>query len=219
MALCSNGQKPTIEWQYAGEDKQQIIGADSYSLNPQSNKCPVRYHAFGTFMNKTLPDCNKIYSWRTSAAIIGSDVATWDAEVKPVSSTWGIRLKNNNYGGILLYDRSPNYNVNLLTDYPAQSWREQPFAQPCINTTASYGTNFKTIDVVRVDGLTANCTECLFKITKNNVVVYQKATPTCPIVTHFCGDQCPPGTCQCDCGSEVCCYDTKTGKAVKSFRK
>lgn len=62
-------------------------------------------------------------------------------------------------------------------------------------------------------------TSCSFKVLKNSGVVYQKTKPTAPVVTYSCGEQCPPGTCECDCGNMVCCYDTTTGRAVKSFAK
>jgi hypothetical protein len=61
--------------------------------------------------------------------------------------------------------------------------------------------------------------QCQFKVSKNGLVVYQRTASTCPAVTYFCGEKCPPRTCECTCGTEVCCYDTTTGKAIKSFKK
>jgi hypothetical protein len=59
----------------------------------------------------------------------------------------------------------------------------------------------------------------LFKIFKEGIVVYQKQKPTPPVVTYFCGEKCPPGTCECTCGNKVCCHDPVTGVVVKSFIK
>jgi hypothetical protein len=62
-------------------------------------------------------------------------------------------------------------------------------------------------------------TSYLLTIYRNGVEVYLRTNTKTPVVTYFCGEKCPPGTCQCDCGTEVCCYDTTTGRAVKSFKK
>ncbi|NJL52277.1 MAG: hypothetical protein HC930_08740 [Hydrococcus sp. SU_1_0] len=40
-----------------------------------------------------------------------------------------------------------------------------------------------------------------------------------PQYSVTCGEGCPPGTCQVDCDTVFCCYDTATGKAVSSFNK
>lgn len=59
----------------------------------------------------------------------------------------------------------------------------------------------------------------LFKILKGGTVVYQRSKTDKPVVTFKCGEECPPGTCECESGGVVCCYDTTTGRAVKSFAK
>jgi hypothetical protein len=71
----------------------------------------------------------------------------------------------------------------------------------------------------RVDSLPDNCGGCVFKITKNGQVVYQKTDAVCPTVTYTCGEQCPAGSCECACGKEVCCHHPTTGKVIKSFTR
>jgi hypothetical protein len=216
MALCPIGQKPTIEWQYSSEEKQQIIGADNYAVEQEKGKCPVLYHAYGTYGSKNASNCNQLAYWKNAEELIGTNVISYKPQI--VSNHWMIPLSNGNYARIrplnkALYDsRSYGYSSASIV-YGAPSIE-------CVNST-SYNGGFSVslVSVIRQDGLPDNCGDCVFKVTKNGTVVYQKSTPVCPTVTVICGDQCPPGTCQCDCGNYVCCYDTATGKAVKSFRK
>lgn len=58
-----------------------------------------------------------------------------------------------------------------------------------------------------------------FKVTKDDAVVYQRININAPTVTYFCGESCPPGTCECTCGNRTCCHDPITGTVVKSFIK
>jgi hypothetical protein len=218
MSLCSNGLKPTIEWQYAGEDKQRILGADNYSLETMKGKCPVPYHVFGQYISLNDPYCGYRAYWRTASAVIGSSVLSYIPQKVLSSQEWVLPLSAGNAMSIRPISFELYFAKNLANSIG------QIFDNPggCINTSSpAYGRrlDLASIDIIRVDGQPDNCGDCVFKVTKNNVVVYQKATPVCPTVTHTCGEQCPPGTCQCDCGSVVCCYDTVTGKAVKSFRK
>lgn len=43
--------------------------------------------------------------------------------------------------------------------------------------------------------------------------------PTVEKTGENCPNLCPKGTCQVDCGEVICCYDTSTGKSVKSISK
>lgn len=63
------------------------------------------------------------------------------------------------------------------------------------------------------------CTSCKFTITDTRGKVYERTEPTCPTVSVVCGNTCPPQTvCECDCGTEVCCYDA-TGTPIYSYPK
>ncbi|MGL5804024.1 MAG: hypothetical protein ACRC11_01050 [Xenococcaceae cyanobacterium] len=60
---------------------------------------------------------------------------------------------------------------------------------------------------------------CKFTITDTRGLVYQSFNPTCPIVEVVCGNTCPPETvCECDCGTEICCYGPD-GKPIFSYPK
>ena len=60
---------------------------------------------------------------------------------------------------------------------------------------------------------------CVFKIIDVGGEIYSRTEDQCPTVNVRCGEQCPPGTCECGRGSLVCCYSPKTGQVVKSFRR
>lgn len=64
-----------------------------------------------------------------------------------------------------------------------------------------------------------NFCKCKFTITDTRGKVFEKSASTCPEVQVTCGDTCPPQTvCECDCGTEVCCYDS-TGTPIYSYPK
>lgn len=87
---------------------------------------------------------------------------------------------------------------------------------------SAYNTLAKGVETIRMDGQADNCGdppggECVFSVSDLTGQIYQQSHPVCPQVAVKCTDQCPPGTCECECGPRVCCYDPHTGKAVKSF--
>jgi hypothetical protein len=57
MALCSNGQKATIGWQYPGEEKNQIIGADNYVVGQEKGKCNTSYLVQGVAARNGVNYC------------------------------------------------------------------------------------------------------------------------------------------------------------------
>ena len=61
--------------------------------------------------------------------------------------------------------------------------------------------------------------DCTFAVTDTGGTIFEKTAEVCPTVDVRCGEQCPPGTCECDRGSLVCCYDPRTGRVVKSFKR
>ncbi|NJO98677.1 MAG: hypothetical protein HC764_23965 [Pleurocapsa sp. CRU_1_2] len=81
------------------------------------------------------------------------------------------------------------------------------------------GVSYRAYGFARLDGLPDDCGDCKFTVTKNGQTVRTETQLVCPIVTHTCGEQCPPGSCQCDCGTKVCCHHPTTGAVVKSFNK
>lgn len=58
---------------------------------------------------------------------------------------------------------------------------------------------------------------CVFKAFKNGVQVYTETRSTCPEVEVVI-NQCPPNTCEVDCGTYVCCYGSD-GISVFNYNK
>lgn len=213
MGLCANGKQPIIEWQYAGEEKQRIIKADNYAIEQEIGKCPVEYLVQIKMARNRINYCQTpqlINDW--SRKVIG-----------PVNGLGAKYVRTE--------DRysCPNYSayvgkVNLYLSYLSAGQNSKNTSEQIYEVIQFYEPHTvndvaKIVSITRTDGQPDNCGNCIFTITKNGSIVYQKTTPQCPTVNVVCDEQCPPGTCQCDCGSMVCCYDTTTGKAVKNFRK
>lgn len=220
MVLCSNGKQPIIEWQYPGEDKQRILGADNYLVQQEQGKCPVPYKF--KFRYKPLPSSDWRYGETNATNLyppfenmfIRSDDRTFGEDPKGFP-TLTVRFEN-----YYVYGGNGRYNVFFeLTHSLADGRRvtSQPIAFESTAWNVEHVTEF--LGMERLDGLPDNCGGCTFTVTKNGVTVYQKTTPQCPTVNVVCGEQCPPGTCECSNGSNVCCYDTTTGKCIKSFTR
>jgi hypothetical protein len=233
MSLCSNGQKATIKWQYPGEELVQILGADGYSVGYEQGQCNTSYIVKGKSAVNGLTYCGA--SWQTDPTPVNSWTINTSGRVKGLKRITGINSTTQ---------PQPKYNTtsfgtcgSAIPGATTRAWYSYLDWEGQTNITQGgliyfnevWVSNFdsqvvgkevvKIDSIKRSDGLPDQCGNCVLKILKNNLVVHARAEPMCPTVTYTCGDQCPPGTCQCDCGSEVCCYDTATGKAVKSFRK
>jgi hypothetical protein len=201
MPLCPNGNA-IIEWQYSGEEKQQILGADDYSIQQAKGQCPIKYTV----------------SWITNVFGSNTQCNSYTAVSFGAYSVWGpvsgVIFKNPRgncgaYGemyllchGISSQPRKVNQTEFLIASF----------------TTLGRFRNVINYQVVPENNQLDNCA-FLFQITKNGQVVYSKISPQSPSVTHHCDEQCPPGTCECTNGSTVCCYDANTGIAVKSFTR
>jgi hypothetical protein len=276
MPLCPNGSA-TIEWQYPGEAKNRIIGADEYlirGVHPQPTKYIWQYdisQAHSSFGSVDLNDPKRgcggvnryhttcsIYSRRTHVGFDGSrrasacyapiyayrvvDLAASTFPCNPVSTATPSQLVCAIVSGykkiqILCHGINNTYSPNAA--WFTAWWDNDQFApqagtvlkvpyetqqlvvyDPSINTYVGNldpGYDWQYFKFVPTTNSPSS--QVAFEIFKNNQVVYSRTSPTSPIVTHFCGEQCPPGTCECENGSIVCCYDTSTGKAVKSFRR
>lgn len=275
MGLCPPGQKTTIEWQYAGETKQRIEGADDYSITPVHANATIaswNYHmgqaifAASSFTPTIEQSCNPperspvrrcsnrivysgadlsayhieyyapIYKYRVSERItspqrcipngsqplsIPCGTASGYRKVEilchgtrsgrslnPVWITawWGKKNQIDTYLGDLLevthggefpviYNSSTNRYEGLIPS--SYNWNYFYFTIPNNQLPTGY----------------------LFQILKEESTIYQRTKVDKPVVTHFCGEKCPPGTCECTCGNRVCCHDPVTGAVIKSFIK
>jgi hypothetical protein len=217
MALCTSGQKTTIKWQYSGEEKQEIIGADNYTVNQKPAQCPNTDYYF--------------QGWELSPAP-GQDENTplYRQSVEPITFLYlqkipypivDYELLNSQQQVISYAQYKQNgrkfnaaYSLAVYVNYNSANPRFLYYYYGFLNNWGLEPNKF-----VRIDGQPDNCGNCTFKVTKNNQVVYQKTRPTCPTVTHFCGEQCPAGSCECNCGTRVCCHHPTTGAVVKSFTR
>jgi hypothetical protein len=271
MALCPSGQKTTIEWQYSGEAKQRIVGADDYSVERKYSQ-PTNYvwqynisEAYGATPGSTFSDpklgcfgttrvhysCSK-FSRRTEldfdpariatacyAPIYAYRVTDFTQADKPcpAAAPWQCQfIKGCKKIQVLCHGINNTYSAAAAW---FDVWWDMNVYSPStgILLQVPYGTEQSVIydsstnryignlapgydwQYFRFIPLSSRLPSCFFKVLKQGQVVYQKTRSDCPTVTYTCGNNCPPGTCQCDRGTEVCCYDTVTGKAVKSFRK
>jgi hypothetical protein len=210
MALCPSGQKPTIEWQYSGEEKQQIIGADGYATGFKPGQC-----------------CHLLYQVQ---------VTTFRANFEPLAISRTPTLYTR--GGTSYSPRLPYWGRVLGLRFDDTQKRQNGVStaffidwMDCSGQVRSHSissnsdvvgwldsaTSITSITVV--EGGVDNCGDCVFTVTKNNQVVYTRTKSPCPTVTYTCGEQCPAGSCECTCGTKVCCHHPQTGAVIKSFAR
>jgi hypothetical protein len=276
MALCPPGIKTTVEWQYPGEAKQRIEGADDYSTTPVHSS-PAKYEwkydmglaifaASSYTPQYSYQGCNNtrdpirrcvddyitsnridtrrnysgfhapIYSYRVSDYAESNERCIPNGS-QPLSIPCGLAKgyrkveilchgDSFNYSPtpvwLLAWDATENLTGNALggmlqiPNGGTYSVVYEPSTNRYVGVIpGSYGWGYFYFNPLT----NALPTGYLFKILKDGTVVYQRSKSDKPVVTHFCGEECPPGTCQCESGDVVCCYDTTTGRAVKSFRK
>lgn len=270
MPLCPPGQKTTIEWQYAGETKQRIEGADDYSITPiyagytryfWDYEIDAAWSSYsGTNITAASQACHgilglhrqclgqsrrsnvnsgaakrtevvyaPIYKYRvTDFRIADAPCTSWSefpcvylygyrkievlchGQISPSATpVWitlfdGTKYTSGN-GQMLQYAKGGEFGLNY--DSVLDQYKFSPSQQPDWNYFRFF--NFDN----------RKPTQYLFKVLKNESAVYQRTKVDKPVVTHFCGEKCPPGTCECTCGNRVCCHDPVTGAVIKSFIK
>jgi hypothetical protein len=245
---CPNGDK-IIEWQYPGGEKQRILGGDSYSLNrvaPVNDYRERKYVVISVWMvvNGNVPQGHPGYPLVDGQLVrlAVSGVSRYNAPIWQVNARQdyystkvvldvtetsndfnnGVCYKKPVNGNYLQYDNPYNGSACNVW-YNPSGFDPSDRYNPRLGVKQSLG--IQQINIVTQTGSSPSpcvnqiAESCTLNIIKNGQTVYQKVTPVCPIVAEYCGEKCPEGTCECTCGSEVCCYDTKTGKAVKSFRR
>jgi hypothetical protein len=272
MPLCPAGQKTTIEWQYEGETKQRIEGADEYSITPNHNSrvsTTWQYDMGYSILSHGLvipsspsQGCNNslanlsrcsrqvenpqllfpssriqsgfyapIYKYRLS------DFAQADYPCSSAGLSYLPLLCTKPQGyrkvEILAY-KTPTSSTpewitgwlgtrNYIPGYMLQvpSGGEYPVVYNAASNmyvgVLPSGAGWGYFNFVPTSNIAPNGMS--FQVWKNGVVIYQRTDTKTPVVTYFCGEKCPPGTCECTCGTKVCCYDPATGIAVKSFNK
>jgi hypothetical protein len=214
MALCPAGQKTTIEWQYAGETKQRIEGADDYSV--KVSNVLTGQDRYKLVYQEAIVRNGQFQGWDTETRWIQVYVYNGIEDYCLYLSQYpsGFCEPDNEF--LVTRSINPTFSLSLPRNlnFGIRIWSQgQRYDRPI-----SIASGIRFVRMER-ENLFYQTTKCDFKATKNGVVVYQRTAPTCPTVTYFCGEKCPPGTCECTCGTKVCCYDPATGIAVKSFDK
>lgn len=220
MPLCPAGQKTIIGWQYPGEDKQRIIGADDYSISVENGKGGVGYHVFGTYYSRNYSSggCNVWGYWRTTAPVIGTQVFSYEP-VLDSANRWAIKLNTGIFRLVAVLDKQ-GYDSNFLINFSGSITN---LTSGCRNDSAGgYGDRLfeqkEKRKIIRADGQPDNA-PCTLTITRNGQTVHKETRAVCPQVSYSCGEQCPPGSCECMCGTKVCCHDPNTGAVIKSFTR
>jgi hypothetical protein len=236
MTLCPNNQKAIIEWQYPGSGKQRIIGADNFNLVDATAK-------YGTLSTKFYEIRGKAIC---AARVPPAHITTIPLKYN-VGDVVPVRILNSWMGSIYDWKLKPNgVNMDSTVTHTIQDSCSLVSCNCLISTTdatvftldgyrcktsggsvteaAIYADSLHDIEAIYTGSQSLPCrnvipSDCTFQILKNGQVVHQKTDAVCPIVTHTCGEQCPAGSCECSCGTEICCYHPKTGKVVKSFKR
>jgi hypothetical protein len=216
MALCPTGQKTTIKWNYPGEAENQMLGADDYSLEREKGKCFKPYLVTVTWIFRRCYN-DAIVGQGTGTLTINGQIIGVDFRLYNGASALLVDYKAAN--GSILQAVYFSTSRSIRTDNCSTSVinsQTTPYLDSINLTKSSYSiTNIQT-----ADGSPDNCGDWVYSITKGGSVVYKQIKSSQPTVSYFCGqEKCPNGTCECNCGSDVCCYDPTTGQLVKTFRK
>jgi hypothetical protein len=239
MSLCPNNNL-IIEWQYPGKEKNKLIGADDYSVVK-----PWKYDTTNDF-NYTFTAkarCSTSSPPPGVAPSLPRNFVAGQEIVVFTTGTWSGPIlgfekfvNGTNVNGMLSYTNRSGGNatsgfcaprtieVILSTTSPSGGGSVRlksvsgSFNEPVVYGDI-YDVQFIPTTTPPRTCIVAVNNQCTFTVTKNGQVVYQKTDSVCPVVNYFCGEECPPGTCECTNGSTVCCYDTSTGKVVKSFTR
>lgn len=80
---------------------------------------------------------------------------------------------------------------------------------------------FTFISIRRCDNQPDSCgtteSQCKFTVTDQTGLIYTRTSSNCPQVRIECGKKCPPNTCECRRGRDVCCFNSQ-GYVVASFK-
>lgn len=239
MPLCPTGQQTIVEWQYPGEEKQRIVGVDDYSVKKDwqfetTNNFNYTFTAKARCSTSSpppgvAPNVPRAFvtGQEIEIFIIGSlPGPIYGTEKIVVSPNVNINITflNRSGGNLAVADCAKRTIEQILYTRSATGSAVRvksvagSYSEPVV-----YG-DFYDIKFVPTTTPPRACiagvaNSCIFTITQNGNVVYQKIRDVCPIVTYACGEQCPDGSCECTNGSTVCCYDPSTGRVVKSFTR
>ena len=193
-----------IEWQYPGEDKQTILGADGYRLQKQKYQCPIFYRV----RYQRLAD---------NGEPIGNIFLVANSVRGPIESHQLVDFGNPVNGYVSVQEEYRYLRANGRSFFRLNINHDGQTTNIALNSESSRGIIVQ--GYVPSNNQLDNCGDCTLKILKNNQVVLQRVSGVCPEVEVYEDEICPPGSCECTHGSIVCCYNPNTGQVVKSFSR
>lgn len=208
---CSQGLKTLIKWQFPVQPQRQNDQGDDYKVYRKPGQClNAIYRITYTFQKVGNFGDMRGQSTRTVSYPVGTRVVTGDT---------GVYTLNRDY---LLYGNSRYPFIATATarlQLPTGTFEDK---QVSLTADPYSGAVPGTISHVisRVGGLSDNCGNYIVDIYKNGQIIQSdEGGQQPPVVTWECvGDQCPPNTCEVECGNTICCYNNQ-GISVLNFLK
>lgn len=110
----------------------------------------VKYHVFGTYTSKDSESCDQLAYWRSSIALIGSEVNSWQP-LEPTGGNVVIPLKNGTFGQVRPMSKSL-WDARNMGDSGGLSIGQRSANIQCDRTTGiTFGHTFKITELRRVD--------------------------------------------------------------------
>ncbi len=209
---CASGSRPIIKWRYPNELQEQtpgneydVIGAYNYSQwyfevrDPNSSSTTPKFIGEYSLYEFT----GEAQAWESSnrdyyliAECKNREVDVYFAQRRnrppPAEST--VQIECNS--------ARPGYRVlgNIGRSIPV------------LIVSKSELRRFLAYQPV-VENIT-------FQVKDNGTVVYNRTANTVPVITTECVSEggCPPDTCEVDCGTHICCYNSE-GISVFNYNK
>ena len=236
-----------FHWQYPGEEENRILRASNYELIDRTQVLfthPERY-AFKIFakaringrfppadtdpvQDEILADNEEVevfstnnfrvpiyyaktdysaennvqmevsYSGRNGGSLY-ADYCTQDTKIFPIFTRYTNPSNGQESSTTLSKEPSTHFNPGMRTDIGFYGYRFEivpnSVPRPCLNEVTS----------------------CTLEFYSDSQLVYERTESVCPSVWEGVSE-CPPGTCQVECGAHYCCYDFN-GYAVTSIPK
>jgi hypothetical protein len=219
---CLTGQKTKIDWQFPGQTTKTNDQGDDYRiLDFSKGQC--------VGVNKSVTVTVALYN-RASAGVYSPAVGVNGQHIQ--STTFGISNR-------LIYPQSPPFDFSgpYSTTFGNGEGYSEGFYLLLVSATGVrsrssqlffgariFGSLFKestvTLTVVNLNGQPDNCGYYRLDIYKNGQIIATDTGNLPPSVSHQCitPNQCPPNTCEVDCGTYVCCYGSD-GISVFNYNK
>lgn len=205
---CEGKNLAYIHFKYPGEEQQTIK-----STNPPVNhQCKFDGQFEGgqcpTFYNVIF---RRQWRWNSSSGVVVDNNEGIGQNITGPISAYRVTRINDEWHFQVYAEGAPSRN---FLGWHTIGTLDGSYLDPA----------FESFRVVRTDQQPDNCgnptseNKYKFEVTDATRTIYSRIANTCPIVNIKCGESCPLGTCECDCGTVICCYNDN-GISVKSFAK